>query len=410
MPLSRLLHAVVLALAVVGCGSGGGLVRDVVAREDATEDGTPIYDAVPPEHEKDAPSWDDADARAPTDGAADALLADAAGADVAAPPATLLDLWEGRAHLGNPTLVTFTGNPRDRIFQGTARIAVTTSLEGTLLAYFRQLAVGGTGIQYEILYSESTDDGLTFAIVPDAIISPGAIPGLVGAYDPDVLRRPEGYYLAFEGVADGCAFSSYLAFSVDGRTDWQVKGAPVCCQQWDASASTPNLFETPGGALYLQWVNVDQVAALTSHHQVPLGADPFATVTTDVFSGALLQSPEGSWDDRNFGSGNVAVEDGAYYLFYEGANNYGCTPVAPETTSWWGIGLARTTTVADPGSWVHFSGNPLFMATNQTSCWISYPEIIRIGNRYYLYYDDEETYWSATGNARTIFRREVIAN
>ena len=181
----------------------------------------------------------------------------------------------------------------------------------------------------------------------------------------------------------------------------------MCAPNWDHSASTPNIIQTPGGT-YLQWVSIDFVNNITTRHQSSVSINPFQRATNNPQINPLPQSPAGQWDDRNFGSGNVVQEGDFFYLFFEGANNSVCIAGPPHNTSIWGIGFARTDTISSPASWIKFSQNPLLLAEKDDSCWMSYPEIIKIDGDYYLYYEYSLPYWQPTHHINTLFRRKIV--
>jgi hypothetical protein len=265
------------------------------------------------------------------------------------------------------------------------------------------------GFITEMYMAISTDGGRTFNVQPNPVISSQSIPGLgrvVTSLDPDVIRLADGYYMLFEGFGDGCtAPSSYIAYSADGLTNWQVKNASVCTTNWDGGARAPNFVkDAQSNQLYIHWVSIYETPEhITTRHQAQFKSNLFDRITTDVRQGQLPQSPPDKWDGKNFGSGNVMYEDGYYYLFYEGANDYKCA-------GQWGIGLARTNNIASPTSWEKLSRNPLLWAALSGSCWISYPEIIKVNNDYYLYYEDPFPYWQEFNHTRTIFRRKIVTS
>lgn len=325
-------------------------------------------------------------------------------------PPTLNDLWEGRAVLGTKTLVSFEGNPRTHEFQTTTRVALIEGADGVIYAYFRQYIAPPENQVYETYLAVSSDGGLHFEVQPDPIISPHTVPDIgnvVTAYDSDVIKRNDGYYMVFECAIYGkCNFSACIAFSVDGKSNWNILGVPVCSLDPNYSASVPNFVQKPDGTTYLQWAQMNIPQEIVTHHQVLMGSDLSKEITTNTNIGQLPQSTDPKfWDSRNFGSGNVINEGEYYYLFYEGANSYGCNPTTQSVTSQWGIGMARTNNLNEPSSWEKSKLNPLMMAIYHDSCWVAYPEIIKIKNRYYLYYYEASTYF---GTAKTTFRQEIV--
>ena len=296
------------------------------------------------------------------------------------------------------------GQPNNTVGLGDApgRVSVVETSRGHVNAYFRQSVVANE--TFATYMGISSDGGATFAVQPSPIISvPKSLPGgqqLVTAYDPDVIKRSDGYLMVLEG-AGSIGFSSIVAFSPNGITDWALKNVLVQAP-YGLSASTPNLFEDiDSGRTILGWVSVDNARQVTSHHQALLHNNVFETITQNPAIGALPQSPSTAWDGMNFGSANVMLEDDFAYMFFEGATNYGCD-------GQWGLGMARAarTAAATPTSWQKHQQNPILMADYATSCWMSYPEIVKIADTYYLYYDDSGANWSAT-QVFTNYRRRI---
>ena len=317
---------------------------------------------------------------------------------------SLGDLWNGAAELGDAELVNFTGNPYGHALEEMGRVSLVNMDNQTIYAYFRQL-IPPENNTFEIYLGISSDGGKTFTMQPYPMISPGPVAGLGTintVYDPDVIRLSDGFYMVFEGTGAGCAFSSYIAYSEDGIDNWQIKGVSVCSTTWTKSASTPNFVQTPDGGLYINWVEVVDTANITTRHQAKFNqTNLFQTISSDVDSGQMPQSPTGSWDDKNFGSGNVMYVDGYYYLFFEGAPFHRCL-------GRWGIGLAKTANISDCNSWLKHPDNPLILSPINSSCWIGYPEILKTGVDYYLYYSDALPYWQpAPYQTKGLFRRKI---
>ena len=334
--------------------------------------------------------------------AADASTQDYVVTVSGAATATLADLWSGTAHLGPAEQVVFSGIPAiyDESF-APGRLAIVEGSGGTLYAYFRQVIVSAGTLTFQINMAISSDNGKTLIVQPNTIIAPTEF--AIAAYDPDVIKRSDGYYMVFEGAGgtSNCAFSSYIAFSADGITNWEIKGVPICATGWDKSASTPNFIEAANGDLYLQWVSVNGSTEITTHHQIKMDtADLYKRLTDDVTSGQLPQSSAGLWDEKNFGSGSAIYENGYQYLFFEGATKYGCTGK-------WGIGLARTNDIDNISAWTKNTQNPFLLAQKFDSCWMSYPDIKLINGKYYLYYG----YWFPNwpDEKKSIFRKEILS-
>jgi predicted GH43/DUF377 family glycosyl hydrolase len=346
----------------------------------------------------------------------------------AAQTATLSDLWEGRAELGMQETVNFNGQAitRDTTtgqitahdLYNAGRVALVYADADTIYAYFRQptLPIVPDILSAEIYVAISTDGGKNFAVQPNPIIPiPQTVAGigtLTNAYDPDVIKLNNGYYMVFEGTSaanatgdPACGFSSYIAHSVDGLHNWQVKGVPICALTWSKSASTPSFVSNSDKSkLYIQWSEVSDDEMMATLHQIDFDLnDPFKNITTDVGNdnNEFAMSPAGAWDSNLMGPASTIYENGYYYMFFDGAPYHRCNGN-------WGTGLARSTDIANINSWVKFSDNPLQLAIKPDSCWISYAEIFKINGEYYLYYEDSLPNWSgAEGNGKDIYRRKI---
>jgi hypothetical protein len=296
------------------------------------------------------------------------------------------------------------------------RFSVISNGSGQLYGYFRQDVSSSTAQEYMGI---SSDSGATFAVQPSPIISitPNpTVPGfgsLTTAYDAAPYKTSNGYYLVFEG-AGSHPFSSLLAYSPDGVNNWTVQGALVTPLDYNSSASTPNVVQDVNTqALYLQWVDVDATNSVTSRHQASMNYlqtwnsnatwPAAAAIWQDPTYGQLPQSPAGSWNANNNGAGNVLYEDGYYYMVAEGANEYNCTGD-------WGIGIARVDegSLSNPSAWVQSSNNPMLKAFDTGSCWMGYPQLVKIGNTYYMYYSDPQVNYTPT-NTNQIYRRSIMA-
>lgn len=329
--------------------------------------------------------------------------------------ATLADLWSGTAVLGERELIVI--SPDDALTSRPGRMSIIT-YQGNVYGYFRQqveCTVPGSYECYVIRGGISTD-GVNFSMSSEPMLYPGnCAPQGLGAYDPDVIYFNGTFYMAFECseiVGDGTTrVNVSIATSSEPLSGWSVRGKLVPATKWQISASTPNFVKTPSDEFYLQWVSINFDSKITTRHQALIhDINSFDAIVTSPQEGKLNQSPYGDWDDRNFGSGNVYLEDNYYYMFFEGANNYMCIPDEPHFESRWGIGVARTNNISDINTWEKYRKNPLILSEFNTSCWISYPEIVRLDGTYFMYYDDPAVYELIDDprHVRTVFRRELV--
>lgn len=353
----------------------------------------------------------------------------------------------GSAKLGSREEVYFTGTPHhgfhdingssiiDNIdystrILGQGRVSVVPgSTDGEYYIFFRQQNLykppSGT---YQIFQGKSTDNGRTFAIDPNPAIP---ITGsLTTAYDPQVVKRAEGYYMVFEGVTDVCGYSSVAASKLNGATTWTVRNTPVCTtfpgdkdKGYSGSGSTPSYYvDGETGAQYLQWVSVNGWDKITTHYQASLGTAPGALFTTALhFSNdstmSAYQIPQGvaGWESKNFGVANMYYEDGYYYMVYGGANAYNCEEHAPDgSPNTWSLGIARTRTPADKTSWVRSFNNPIQISKYTGNCWLEEPQLVPLngqGGGLYMYFFDAAEFENATTGGlkqnRTTARKRI---
>ena len=307
------------------------------------------------------------------------------------------------------------GSSASSLISSPARLSIISNGSGQLYGYFRQEISSNT---YQEYMGASSDGGVTFTQQPSPVISvtPNQnVPGfgaLSSAYDATVYKADNGYYLVFEGTGSH-PVSSLLAYSPDGVNNWVVQGALLTSPNYNSSASTPNVVQDVNTqALYLQWVDVNSTTGITSRHQASLNYlktwNPNATwpsageLWSDPSYGSLPQPSAGSWNAKNYGSGNVLYEDGYYYMVTEGADAATCA-------GHWGLGLSRIveSSLSNQSAWVQSSNNPILKAYDSGSCWIEYPELVKINNTTYLYYQDSQVNWSPN-HYNDIYRRPIV--
>lgn len=325
----------------------------------------------------------------------------------------------GVAALGPREQMVFTGIPTGLTYlQDPGGISVVQADASTVYAYFRQHFFSPND-HWQIYVAKSVDGGKTFAVVPDPIIPITLNTAATNAYDPTVIKRPDGYYMVFEGTISGCNhFSSIAAFSVDGVTNWQVKNTPICTvnpiasvEPYKGSASVPDFFvDAESGANYIIWASENDQAEVTSQFLATLpngifvdqlkfgGTDPQMTPY------AIPRDKVNSWDYQLNASSSIKYEDGYYYMAYDGATNYKCA-------GQWGLGMMRTKTPGVVNSWVRSTKNPFILASNIGSCWVSYPKIATINSVTYLYYQDPEVHLDPPdyqGPVNNVFRSAIL--
>lgn len=340
-------------------------------------------------------------------------------------------LWNG---IPNNHLVAEAGVPEQLGNEG--RVSVVQVDANTIYVYFRQRwtkVADPPSSPFQIFMAISTDGGRTFQVQREPIIpvkdpnrtdNPSTL--LDTAYDPQVTKVSNNkYYMVFEGAGRGCGFSAIAAESTDGKV-WQEKNVPLCgFYEPGTTVSTPSYYVDPQtNTQYIQWVSISQ--QLTRRFQAPLPNGLFVgqlrfSTPASMEQYVLPQAPAGTWEDKNFGAGNIYYEDGYYYLVYEGANYRGCEPTPEEkaqgVTSQWGLGIARTATPSVLSSWTRSPRNPYMLAPVNTSCWMGYPQLVSLPGGLFLYYADFHTY-QVTGdkyredqyNPRVIFRKRLISN
>lgn len=292
-----------------------------------------------------------------------------------------------------------------------ARLSIISNGSGQLYGYYRQEISSNV---YQEYMGISNDGGANFTQQPSPVIPVTQnVPGfgtLSSAYDATVYKANNGYYLVFEG-AGSHPVSSLLAYSPDGINSWNVQGALVTSPNYTSSASTPNVVQDVNTqALYLQWVDVNSSTGITSRHQASMNYlktwnpnavwPSAAAIWSDPSYGALPQPPSGTWNAANYGSGGVLYEDGYYYMATEGADADTCA-------GHWGIGLSRTPegSVANTSAWVLSPNNPILKAYDSGSCWIEYPQLVKVNNTTYLYYEDSQVNWPTNDD---IYRRPIV--
>ncbi|HYD79611.1 MAG TPA: hypothetical protein VEC06_07370 [Paucimonas sp.] len=335
----------------------------------------------------------------------------------------------GSAALGARELVTFNGVPAGRTAMlDPGRAAFVQASASKIYAYFRQETDLRSNV-FQIYMATSTDGGKTFTLSPNPVIPIGYVSGIgkiKTAYDPSVVKRPDGYYMVFEATFDSLfegtgkectGFSAVSAHSPDGVSNWQVKSVVACSKMGNNSVSTPSFFVDPEAPetnnKYLQWVGVDDADLEARHYQAPLpkgflqNAYTFSK-TSDMEPYALLplKAAPDAWDGRNYGASNVSFEDGYFYNVYEGATHHRCSGL-------WAIGIARTATPNTLSSWTKSKKNPLVTEYHpeNPNCWIEYPQILSTPQGPYLYYWNGYINYADHGTStRTIFRHKILPN
>ena len=321
----------------------------------------------------------------------------------------------GRTALGAREQVIWRGAPSDRKLKDPSRVAIVQVDANKVHAYFRQEVDWVTGQtktenKFDIFMAISTDGGRNFTVSPTPIITRAAT-GLDVVLDPSVVKRPDGYYMVFEGAGKGCSWTSRSAFSADG-TNWQYRNTPVCTTIPDISGSVPNYFvDVDNGTQYLQWVSVDTVSLVAQQYQASVSSLWTGTLTFSTSGSmqpyALPRSAPGQWDYVNSGSGSVMYEDGFYYRVYEGATSSECK-------GQWGLGIMRTSTPSILSGWTRSTNGPYLQAAKADNCWMQYPVLARINGETYIYYNYGIENWvdenSGNYNTLAIYRHKLISN
>ncbi|MCF7835641.1 MAG: hypothetical protein K9M15_00775 [Candidatus Marinimicrobia bacterium] len=311
--------------------------------------------------------------------------------------ATLSEFWAGKAYLGESEYIPFSGTPSGGISANYLEggVAYVDNGNGKIYAYFRQGKEVTSGVNsYAMFMAISQDKGKTFQAVGNPVVGYDKVAslGYVSVLDSDVVKRSDGYYMVSEiARSSDCGPSSAIFYSKDGVNNWESKGVLACVplSNWGSntmgSASVPNIVETPSGQWYLQWSNLFGADRIVTKHQAKFDmSNVFKRITNNTNIGQLTHPSAGSWNDRNYDTGDVIYENGYYYMFYIGARHF---TLQGEN----GFGLARTANVNDVNSWEQFNKNPFLTGVRSNNASLldfrHYPEIIKIDGAYYLYYN-----------------------
>lgn len=348
--------------------------------------------------------------------------------------ASLNDFWSGKAKLGDPELITF--NSQKGLTVSPSRLALI-QVGNKIYAYFRQRILTCNNFppgavcdetnhyNWYIAMAISDDYGKTFNVLDNQkIIYPGVysnVGRINSAYDPDVLYWKNNYYMVFEtsdvgagpgGTAPYCSWSSGLAKSSDGY-NWDLIKIAVCPPDWNTGGGVPRLIDA-GEKTYIQWAGGYLNNTYEGKNRVFMNQSEINLLDPQTILNphqGRLPTPisTSDWDYPNRGSGNVIKEGDYYYLFFEGSNSSGCEPDgwSNNKRSLWGFAMARTNNIASETSWHIHPDNPIYTAPISGSCWIEYPEIIKINDEYYLYYPNYFTNYSDSTN-KSIFRQKII--
>jgi hypothetical protein len=329
-------------------------------------------------------------------------------------------------------------------FRDPGRVSLVSVGNNTVYAYFRQFfkETETKNDYYQIYMAISTDGGKTFNVQPNPLItavpgdktlSSGASPELTRAYDAQVTRKVDGtFYMVFEGTGLKCNYAAVSATSGDGINNWIVNHVPVACAtpeiNDDGSVSTPNYFQNVKGSTeYLQWASQhtistgrndengnpipDTTKSETQHYQEVLIngkiADSMISSLFEMNRYLIPRGAVGSWDSKLVASARVKYEDGYYYMVYDGANQFNCG-------GQWALGVMRSANPDDPLQWQRSKTGPFILGV-AGSCFISYPEVVTIGEKTYVYYQNPYKNRLYDNNAvdlgadplRTTFRHEI---
>jgi hypothetical protein len=348
--------------------------------------------------------------------------------------------------------ILFTGKTADLDkFKDPGGVSIVPVGGNTVYAYFRQNFAAIPNVskdKYQIYMAISTDGGKTFAVQPNALVLSTAAPAnadpevapanLTSAYDPQVTRLSDGYYMVFEGTGLDCNHAAMITKSSNGLTGWSAPKVLVCATAVktgenlsmtglgpNGSASVPNLYvNKQSGNIYLQWASMSHADQDTQHYQTKIdyiSADA-ATRPYDIsgwkqliintkaeMDQYLISRSTAPWDMKNTSSATMKYENDYYYMFYDGATNFDCT-------GQWGLGVMRSANPADLASWQRSARNPFLLAEKNDSCWISYPNIVTVNEKTYVYYQNPFIYRlrepsevnDHSDPQRTTFRREII--
>ena len=316
----------------------------------------------------------------------------------------------GSAAFGPSEQVIFSGLPNGQTeLKDPGRVSIVQANASTTYAYFRQEI--GTSGRFSIYMATSTDGGKNFIVNPAPIVqAPTALGNIDYAYDQQVTKKADGYYMVFEASVTHTNFCAAAAYSPDGVNNWVVKNTPICPNGGDASlgASVPNYYvNVENGQQYIQWATVDKSTLTTRRYQYPLVNGLFTgqlkfSQASQISAYALPPSAAGSWEANNNSSGSVLYEDGYYYMIYDGSNL-----TSDHCVGRWGLAAMRSKTPETLASWARSTKNPFMQATKSDSCWIQYPNIVSLPGGTYLYYQNNE---ASYGSTQSIFRNLITTN
>jgi hypothetical protein len=169
--------------------------------------------------------------------------------------------------------------------------------------------------------------------------------------------------VALEFSASGGAVWTLIEASTnnDGTYQWTVPNSiSSACLVRVSDASKPNIADISDGTFSIS------LKSLTSF--VPYSNNP-----------VLSPGAAGSWDEHTRERAWVMYENGAYYLWYsgwKGAYDHSVSNLMK-------LGYA---TSSDGVNWTKYSGNPIY-----SQSWIEDPIVLKDGNTYYMYAEDEYT-------------------
>jgi hypothetical protein len=339
----------------------------------------------------------------------------------------------GPGALGTREQILFRGKTGDLpVFIDPGRVSFVPIDDNTVYAYFRQQfpPTPGKMDHYQIYMAVSRDGGVTFDVQPNALVTSvapdlkasGAATYLTNAYDPQVTRRADGFYMVFEGTGKGCNYGAMVTKSTDGIAGWQAPKVLVCATDTlgaQGSASVPNFYvNRADGTQYIQWASMDYVAHDTQHYQSTISSTDPKNITTwnelridtaSQMTEYLIPKSTSSWDARNTSAANIRYEDGYYYMFYDGSTEYDCK-------GQWALGVMRSDKPGQLASWKRSARNPFILGDKADSCWISYPDVVTIKGKTYVYYQNPFVHRlvqngiEGSDPARTTFRHEIIMN
>ncbi|WP_159622604.1 family 43 glycosylhydrolase [Ruania rhizosphaerae] len=251
---------------------------------------------------------------------------------------SLADLWDNRCYLAQDDENRMMGYDESMHFVD----VVTVDDE----YYFYGIRDNGVSLS-------TTKDGVTF-VDRGQVLTPGE--DVTYETFPGIYYEDGVFYLYTErGVFGVNDYEIQLATSTDGVnfTDQGIVLSPTPGTFDERGMGTPTMVEKDG-EYYLFYHGANGTDMCNG---VAIGSSPSGPFTKHSTSPVLPCGPDGTFDSGTAGKRDILLEDGVYYMIYEGSTD----GVNQDfSRSAWSTGLARST---DLLTWEKFEQNPLLPVT-----------------------------------------------